>query len=101
VGAGYTVLRANGAVGDVFRSWLQNHFPDRAAKIMAQTQALHDGRMSDSTWGRRMKGSGAFATNMERLFKVMRRKYFTGRSAPELNSALFKPPPQGQLDLFS
>jgi DNA repair photolyase len=101
VGAGYTVLRTNGAVQEVFRSWLQNHFPDRAAKIMAQTQALHDGRMSDSTWGRRMKGTGAFATNMERLFKVMRRKYFAGRSAPELNGALFKPPPQGQLDLFA
>ena len=47
VGAGYTVLRTNGPVEPLFRAWLQHHFPDRAAKVIAQTSALHGGRMSD------------------------------------------------------
>jgi DNA repair photolyase len=101
VSAGYTVLRTNGAVKEVFRAWVQQHYPDRASKIIAQASDLHGGNMNDSTWGRRMKGKGAFAENIERLFKVMRRRYFEGREVRELNSGLFKVPPEGQLDLFN
>ncbi len=100
VGAGYTVLRANGAVGEVFGQWLQHHYPDRAAKIMAQVSHLHGGRMSDSVAGRRMKGEGAYAANIARMFTIMRRRYFEGRSLPELDRTAFSPPPHGQLDLF-
>jgi DNA repair photolyase len=100
LGAGYTVLRTNGAVGEVFEAWLHTHYPDRAAKIMAQTKALHGGRMSDTEAGRRMRGEGVFATNIARLFEVMKRRYFEGRSVPELDRTKFSPPPQGQLDLF-
>jgi DNA repair photolyase len=100
LGAGYTVLRTNGAVGEVFEGWLHTHYPDRAAKIMAQTKELHGGRMSDSEAGRRMRGEGVFATNIARLFNVMKRRYFEGRSVPELDRTAFSPPPQGQLDLF-
>ncbi len=99
--AGYTILRTNGAVKPVFRKWVEEHYPDRAAKIISQASHLHGGSMNDSEWGRRMKGSGAFAHNIERIFKIMRDRYFAGRESPELRSDLFKPPPQGQLDLFS
>ena len=99
--AGYTVLRTNGAVKEVFRQWVEQHFPDRAGKIMAQGSHLHGGSMNDSEWGRRMKGSGAYAQNIERVFKIMRKRHFADRHFPELDSSLFKAPPQGQLDLFS
>jgi len=98
--AGYTVLRTNGAVQEVFRSWLEHHFPDRAAKVIAQTSALHGGRMNDSTSGRRIRGEGAFAENIRRVFHVFRRRYFDGRAVPEMDLSRFRPPPQGQLDLF-
>jgi len=100
VGAGYTVLRTNGPVEEVFRKWLDLHFPERAAKIVAQVGAMHGGRMSDGASGRRMRGEGAFAENVRRVFRVFRARYFAGRSAPPLDSSLFKPPPRGQLDLF-
>lgn len=98
--ASYTVLRTNGAVKQVFDSWLHHHFPDRAAKIIAQTSALHGGSMSDSLCGRRMRGEGAYAENINRLFRVMRKRYFGDRKLPPLVRSLFKPPPHGQLDLF-
>ncbi len=100
VSAGYTVLRTNGAVKEVFRNWVETHFPDRAAKILAQGSDLHGGKMNDSEWGRRMKGSGNFAMNIDRVFKVMRRRYFAGRESPPLDSSRFHRPPEGQLDLF-
>jgi DNA repair photolyase len=99
--AGYTVLRTNGAVEPIFRHWLQQHFPDRAAKVIAQTKALHGGHMGDATAGRRMKGEGVFSQNIQRLFRVMHRRYFGDRQFQPLDSSQFKPPPQGQLDLFS
>lgn len=99
-GAGYTIVRTNGPVEVVFRAWLEHHFPDRASKIIAQIGSAHGGRMNDSTFGRRMRGEGAFAENIRRLFHVMRRRYFADRSLPELDSSLFRRPPQGQLGLF-
>jgi DNA repair photolyase len=101
VSAGYTVLRTNGAVEQVFRTWLEQHFPDRAAKVIAQTSALHGGRMNDSQSGRRMRGEGAYAESIKRLFTVFRRRYFSGRGVPELDRSKFTRPPEGQLDLFA
>lgn len=101
VGAGYTVVRTNGAVQDVFRNWLETHFPDRAAKVVAQVAHAHGGRMNDSEFGRRMRGEGAFAENIRRTFHVFKRRYFNGRAAPALDRTLFRRPPQGQLDLFA
>lgn len=100
LGASYTVLRTNGAVQPIFEAWLRHHFPDRAEKVMAQTRALHGGRASDSEHGRRMRGDGAFAENISRLFRVLRKRHFDGRHMPPLDSSFFKSPPRGQLDLF-
>lgn len=98
--AGYAVLRTNGAVKPIFEAWLHRHFPDRAAKIIAQTSSVHGGAMNDSRFGRRMRGEGAFAENIARLFGVLQRRYFGTRSMPPLDSSLFAPPQRGQLDLF-
>ncbi len=101
VNAGYTIVRTNGAVEPVFRSWLQEHFPDRAAKVIAQISHAHGGAMSDSAFGKRMKGEGAFAVNIGRVFRLFRERYFGNRKLAPMDRSLFKPPPNGQLDLFS
>lgn len=98
--ASYTVLRTNGAVKPVFDGWLHRHFPDRATKVIAQTSDAHGGAMNDSVFGRRMRGEGAFATNIQRVFRVMRARYFKDQVIPGLDSSAFSPPPRGQLDLF-
>jgi DNA repair photolyase len=98
--AGYTVLRANGAVAQVFEAWLRMHFPERAEKILAQTRELHGGQVNDGRAGRRMRGEGVFAQNINRLFNVLRRRHFPEAATPALRCDLFKPPPKGQLGLF-
>ncbi len=100
LGAGYTVVRTNGAVQEVFRTWLAHHFPDRAAKIIAQIGDAHGGRMGDGEFGRRMRGTGHYAENIRRVFHVMRRRHFGDRQLPRMDSSLFRVPPEGQLDLF-
>ncbi|MEO8069483.1 MAG: PA0069 family radical SAM protein [Flavobacteriales bacterium] len=100
VHAGYTVVRTNGAVKPVFDNWVHEHFPDRAAKVIAQVSEMHGGAMNDSNFGRRMRGEGEFANTVRQLFKVTYRRVFAGRHMPDLNTALFRRPEQGQLDLF-
>ncbi len=99
-GAGYTIVRTNGAVQEVFRSWLQHHYPNRAKKVIAQISAMHGQKMNDSEFGRRMKGEGAFAENIHRVFSVFKKRYFAGRSRPEIDRSLFRRPPRGQLEMF-
>ncbi|WKZ67451.1 MAG: PA0069 family radical SAM protein [Flavobacteriales bacterium] len=100
ISASYTVLRTNGAVEPVFRAWLEAHYPDRSARVLAQTRAVHGGAVSDSRPGRRLRGEGPFAENINRVFRVLRRRHFGERAMPTLRTDLFKPPPQGQLGLF-
>ncbi len=101
LGAGYTIVRTNGAVKPVFDDWLHEHFPDRASKVIAQVSAMHGGAMNDSIFGRRMQGEGEFARNVRQLFNITHRRVFVGRSMPALRTDLFKRPPEGQLDLFA
>ena len=98
--AAYTIVRTNGAVEPVFRSWLQEHFPERAAKVIAQISHAHGGAMNDSAFGRRMRGEGAFAENIGRVFRLFRKRYFGSPRLAPMDRSLFKPPPKGQLDLF-
>lgn len=99
--ASYTVVRTNGAVKPVFEQWLHTHFPERAAKVLAQIEAMHGGAVNDSAFGRRMKGEGEFASTVRQVFRVVQRKAFAGRSMPTMRTDLFLRPPQGQLDLFA
>lgn len=98
--ASYTVLRTNGAVAQVFEGWLRSHFPDRAEKILAQTRQLHGGAVQDTLPGRRMRGEGPLAKNINTLFTVLRNRHFPRSVMPALRLDLFKPPPYGQLRLF-
>lgn len=99
--ASYTVVRTNGPVEEVFRTWLEHHFPERAAKVIAQISELHGGAMNDSTMGRRMHGEGALAESIRSVFKVLRKRYFGDSRMPDHDSSHFKIPANGQLDLFS
>jgi DNA repair photolyase len=78
ISAGYTVVRLNGAVKDIFYDWLQKNFPARAAKVWNQIAELHGGQVNDSQWGRRMVGEGVMAKSIAQLFNIARQKYMKG-----------------------
>ena len=100
LGAGYTIVRTNGAVKPVFENWLHEHFPERAPKVITQVSAMHGGAMNDSSFGRRMKGEGEFASMVKRIFHLTHRRAFAGKVIPPLRTDLFRRPRTGQLDLF-
>ena len=99
-GVGYTVVRLNGAIGQIFTTWLERTLPDRKDKILHQIQQCHNGHLNDSTFGRRMTGSGKIAEQIHQLFDLARKKYFPKHEKLLLNCDLHKQYKTDQLKLF-
>ncbi|WP_339921872.1 PA0069 family radical SAM protein [uncultured Cyclobacterium sp.] len=96
---GYTVVRLNGQVKELFLNWLEEHFPDRKDKVMHQIEALHGGQSNDTDWGRRLKGEGALAKTISDIVQLSVRKYLPkGSKMPAYDFSQFKG--DGQLKLF-
>ena len=88
--ASYTVVRLNGKIQKIFKDWIYKTYPDRADKVWNQIQELHDGKVSDSEFGRRIKGEGKIAEIIRNLFEVSRSKYFSHNSFPILATDHFR-----------
>lgn len=98
--AGYTVLRLNSSIKDIFEDWLEKNYPDSRQKIISQIKQLHGGKVNDSEWGRRMKGDGKLAESIHQLIAQAKKKYLKDCIIPEYNYSAFKRPDNGQLRMF-
>lgn len=99
-GVGYTMVRLNGALGEVFSTWIRKAMPDRAEKVLKQIAECHGGSFNDSRFGLRMKGEGTIAEQVRQQFTIARRKYLSGRERPVLNCSLHQQYKDGQMKLF-
>lgn len=97
--AGYTVVRLNGAIGGIFKDWLQKNFPDRFDKVWHMIQSCHGGQVNDSRFGERMRGNGNIAQLINDTFKLHCRINKINLNPVELDSTKFKVP-KAQLNLF-
>ncbi len=90
--AGYTLLRLPHEVKDLFKEWLDEHFPNRAAHVMNLVRDTRGGRENDPNFGTRMRGQGEYATLLRHRFQLAcRRLKLNGRSV-SLDTTLFHPP---------
>lgn len=87
---GYTVVRLNGHNGMIFEDWVTKNFPDRANKVLNQIKTMHDGKLNDSNYGRRMRGEGKFAELIRLQITLARKKFLTGKERPSLNYDLYE-----------
>lgn len=88
--AGYTMVRLNGSIAEIFSDWLEKNFPDRYKKVWSQISEVHGGSVNDSAWGRRMTGAGNIADVIARLFEIHKKKYFSGKCMPAYNLKAFR-----------
>ena len=88
-GIAYTVVRLNGAIGDIFSDWAQKTMPDRAPKILAQIRECHGGQLNDSRFGKRNRGEGVIAMQIRQLIKLAQSKYFSDQKPVLLNKNAF------------
>lgn len=100
--AGYLLVRMPLEVGDLFREWLGEHYPDRAQKVMAHIQETRGGKDYNAEFFSRMRGDGTFATLLKRRFDIAHRRLGFAREFPPLRRDLFRKPPKDhrQMELF-
>jgi len=99
----YVTLRLPLEIKDLFREWLADARPDRAARVMSLIRQTRGGKDYDPEWSQRMKGTGPVADLIATRFKAALKRY--GLDAPRraLNETLFCVPAsaRSQLDLFA
>ncbi|HMB44122.1 MAG TPA: radical SAM protein, partial [Luteimonas sp.] len=99
--AGYVLLRLPHELKQVWREWLQLHYPERAAHVMSLIQQMRGGKDYDSRFGIRARGEGPFAQLLAQRFQKAHARLGFGR-LPALDVSKFVPPlrPSAQGDLF-
>ena len=99
-GVFYLPVRLPYEVAPLFRAWLDEHYPDRAAKVMHIIQSMRGGKDNDSNWFSRMRGQGPWAELLRTRFERAVRKHGLDRDKRPLRTDLFEPPQGPQLRLL-
>jgi DNA repair photolyase len=100
--ASYVLLRLPLSVEPIFLDWLKQHRPNEKPRVESRLRSCRDGELSESKFGRRMRGSGEIATQIAQTFRVFSRRFGLDGGAPKLSTEHFRPPASssGQLRLF-
>jgi DNA repair photolyase len=100
VAAGFTIVRLNGSIAEIFSDWIYKAFPDRAEKVLNMIKACHDGKLNDSDFGRRMSGDGNIAQSIHQMFRMATNRFMGDGVMPEFDYSLFVPKGGRQTSLF-
>ena len=87
--AGMVMLRLPLEIAELFREWLERHFPDRARRVISLVQQMHGGKLYDSRHHHRMRGAGPHAWMIWRRFQLMRGKLGFGQHVVPLDRSAF------------
>ncbi|WP_404480728.1 PA0069 family radical SAM protein [Novosphingobium sp. BL-52-GroH] len=99
--ATWLVVRLPHEVAPLFREWLDTHFPDRAAKVMATIRSIRGGRDNDPDFFTRMRPEGVWADLLRRRFRVAATRLGITGPHVALDCTQFrKPALDGQLSLL-
>jgi DNA repair photolyase len=97
----YHVLRLPWELSPMWRQWLEQHYPQRAERVMARVQEMRGGKDYDSSFATRMKGSGVWSELIRQRFERASRKLGFNRVRTELDLSAFRRPEiGGQSSLF-
>ncbi|MFV0277918.1 MAG: PA0069 family radical SAM protein [Parahaliea sp.] len=92
--AAYILLRLPLEISELFREWLEQHYPGRAAHVLSLLRQSRGGADYDSRFGHRMRGTGVFAELLSQRFRLSCKKLGLNMGeSPALRCDLFSPPP--------
>ena len=98
------VLRLPWEVNPIFQRWLDQHYPERAARVMARVREMRGGKDYDASFGSRMKGEGVWARLIQQRLSKAKTRYGLDRERVALDVTQFRKPlavsKVGQRDLF-
>ena len=101
-GVYHTILRLPSTVKDVFLDWIARQRPNHAAKVESFVRAARGGKLNTPEFGKRMRGTGPLADQIEQTLRVFAKRYGLDGGSPPLSKESFRPPriAGGQLPLF-
>jgi DNA repair photolyase len=99
VSVGMQIVRLPGAVADIFANWLDNYYPTQKEKILNRIRATREGKLNNTDFKSRMRGSGILADSILQTFKIWAKHCKLDGGMPKLDETLFRPP-SGQMRLF-
>ena len=88
--ASMVMLRLPLEIAELFREWLEEHYPDRAKRVLALVREMHGGRIYDARFGRRMRGAGPYAWTIWRRFELACRRLGLGEHVTPLDTSAFR-----------
>jgi DNA repair photolyase len=100
--AAYILVRLPLEVAELFQKWLESHYPDRASRVLSLIRQCREGRVSDATFGQRMRGTGQYAELLKRRFQIACKRLGLNAPCDELDCHQFRLPPRAgdQLSLL-
>jgi len=98
----YVTLRLPLEIKALFREWLADARPDRAARVMSLIRQTRGGKDYDPDWSQRMKGTGPVADLIAARFKAALKRYSLNTPRRPLDEMQFRVPADARLqgDLF-
>jgi DNA repair photolyase len=95
-------MRLPHEVAPLFEQWLDNHYPDRKAKVMSIVRQMRGGRSNDPAFHSRMRGQGPWADLIRTRLAIASRKAGLDKAKIRLRTDLFQRPliSGSQLELF-
>ncbi len=103
---GYILLRLPHELKQIFETWLQEHFPDRAKRVLELIRETRAGALSDAKYGQRFTGTGVYADMLAKRFTRAAKQWGLDQTS-SLDCSQFRVPPtasqgfaEAQLSLF-
>ena len=100
--ATFVLLRLPLNVNPVFMDWLDRHFPAKKSKVISRLKSMRGGKLNDSNFKTRMRGTGEIADQIKQTFNVFKNKFGLNQPLKPLSIEHFRAPinSQGQMRLF-
>lgn len=94
----FTMLRLPYGMKDLFQTWLAEHYPLRAQKVLNHIRDMRGGELNNAEFGERMRGEGEYAAHIAQMFDKTRERYGLNNRF-QLSAGAFENP-NAQYSLF-
>lgn len=88
--AAYVVLRLPLEVRPLFEEWLETHYPQKKSHVMNRIREVRGGKLNDSRFGSRLKGTGDYANVISQRFKLACKRFGFNLKSHHLDINAFK-----------
>ena len=102
-GSNYVILRLPYELKDLFSNWLENQYPLKAQHVLNRLKEIHKGKLYQSNFGTRMRGTGHYADMIEKRFRLACKTTGLNQISHELDHTKFARSPihkTSQLEMF-